>query len=102
MTRQLTAVSQKKKEQKKLIDQFIKSEPKITPKKNLTKDDGNQEDLSSKNQVLTDDMVTENLASIMIKQGRFEKAIEIYNKLIWKFPHKKAYFAARIKELKEQ
>ncbi len=47
-------------------------------------------------------MVTENLANIMIKQGRFEKAIEIYNKLIWKFPHKKAYFAARIKELKEQ
>lgn len=92
----------KKKEQKKLIDNFIKSEPRIAANKNVDSDPGNQEDLSSKNQILTDDMVTENLANIMVKQGRFEKAIEIYNKLIWKFPHKKAYFAGRIKELKEQ
>jgi len=47
-------------------------------------------------------MVTENLANIMIRQGLLEKAIEVYNKLIWKFPHKKAYFVARIEELKEQ
>lgn len=92
----------KKKEQNKLIDQFIKSEPKITRKKDIVGESENQEDLSSKNHILTDDMVTENLAAIMVKQGRFEKAIEIYNKLIWKFPHKKAYFAGRIKDLKEQ
>ena len=91
----------KKKEQEKLIEQFIKAEPKIAPKKKAADGEEQLVDLSS-NQVLTDDMVTETLANIMAKQGRFEKAIEIYNKLIWKFPHKKAYFAGRIKELKEQ
>ena len=97
-----TGSDPKKKAQKELIDNFIKSEPKITPQKEIAKSGSDQEDLSKKNQVLTDDMVTENLASIMVKQGRIEKAIEIYNKLIWKFPHKKAYFAALIKDLKEQ
>ena len=94
--------SSKKKEQKELIDNFIKAEPKISAKKESAKEIVNQEDLSKKNQVLGDDIVTENLANIMVKQGRIEKAVEIYNKLIWKFPHKKAYFAGRIKELKEQ
>jgi len=93
----------KKKEQSKIIDKFIETAPRIKPKKSKEKETTKQLiDLSSKNQVLTDDMVTENLANIMIKQGRIEKAIEIYHKLIWKFPHKKAYFAGRIKELKEQ
>ncbi|MEQ9423272.1 MAG: hypothetical protein RJQ09_02555 [Cyclobacteriaceae bacterium] len=92
----------KKKEQKILIDKFIEEEPKLTPQKEQPQEKEPPEDLSSKNQVLTDDMVTENLALIMTKQGRVEKAMEIYNKLIWKFPHKKAYFAARIEDLKEQ
>jgi len=91
----------KKKEQKELIDKFIESEPSIRAKKDRNQDSSPMEDLSSKNQVLTDDMVTENLAVIMVKQERSEKAIEVYNKLIWKFPHKKAYFAAQIEELKE-
>ncbi|MDA1120670.1 MAG: hypothetical protein O2887_09320 [Bacteroidetes bacterium] len=92
----------KKKEHKELIDKFIEREPSIKPKKQAIEEGEPIEDLSTKNQVLTDDMVTENLANIMVRQGRHEKAIEVYNKLIWKFPHKKAYFAARIEELKEQ
>jgi len=43
--------------------------------------------------------VSENLAQILLSQGKKQKAIEIYKKLIWKFPQKKAYFAARIEEL---
>jgi ABC-type Zn uptake system ZnuABC Zn-binding protein ZnuA len=38
----------------------------------------------------------------MIKQGKHEKAIDIYKKLIWKFPQKKAYFATQIEELKKK
>lgn len=42
------------------------------------------------------------LAGIMVKQGKLEKAIDIYHKLIWKFPQKKSYFAAQIEILKEK
>ena len=38
----------------------------------------------------------------MVKQGKLEKAQEIYNKLIWKFPEKKAYFVAQIEKLKKK
>ncbi|WP_460538703.1 hypothetical protein [Echinicola sediminis] len=38
---------------------------------------------------------------MLTKQGKKDKAIEIYEKLILKFPKKKAYFADLIKELKD-
>ena len=65
------------------------------------KDDSNKEDLSTLSTTLGDDLVSENLANILIKQGKVNDAIDIYNKLIWKFPQKQAYFAACIEELKK-
>jgi len=59
-------------------------------------------DLSQKSIEFNDDLVSENLASILIKQGKNDKAIDIYKKLIWKFPQKKTYFAALIDELKNE
>ena len=41
------------------------------------------------------------LYSEIIKQGKKDKAIEVLKKLIWKFPQKKAYFAAQIEDLKK-
>jgi TolA-binding protein len=41
------------------------------------------------------------LAQILTRQGKKDKAIEVYKKLIWKFPQKKAYFAAQIEDLKK-
>lgn len=84
---------------KDLIDIFIENEKnlgKIQPKLNVEP----QIDLSEKSTSLTDDMVSENLASILRKQGKKDKAIDIYKKLIWKFPQKRAYFASLIEELK--
>ena len=49
-----------------------------------------------------DQLVSENLAKILAKQGKTEKAIDIYKKLVWKFPQKKAYFASQIESLKEK
>ena len=46
-------------------------------------------------------IVSENLATIMIKQGKYVKAIEIYQELILKFPEKKAYFAGLIQNLEK-
>jgi hypothetical protein len=38
----------------------------------------------------------------MLKQGKTDKAIEIYEKLIIKFPEKKSYFAEKIESLKNK
>ncbi len=86
--------------QRKIIDAFIKKEPKIRPKKPLLKvKEKPQKDLSVESTKIKNDLVSENLAIIMEKQGKISKAKDIYKKLIWKFPQKKAYFATRIKEL---
>jgi tetratricopeptide (TPR) repeat protein len=82
-----------------LIDKFIADEPSITQGKAVKE---NQSDLSKASSELKEDLVSENLAVIYAKQGKKSKAIEIYKKLIWKFPQKKASFAARIEELKKK
>lgn len=88
-----------KPSKKEIIDKFIANEPSITPKKAMP---DNPSDLSKASSELKEDLVSENLAVIFAKQGKTAKAIEIYKKLIWKFPQKKASFAARIEELKKK
>ncbi len=44
-------------------------------------------------------LVSESLANIHIKQGRYDKAIEMYRKLSLRNPQKKAYFARKIETL---
>ncbi|HEV7331105.1 MAG TPA: hypothetical protein VGN63_08710 [Flavisolibacter sp.] len=46
------------------------------------------------------EIVTEAMAEVWAKQGAHEKAIETYNKLSLLNPSKKAYFAAKIENLK--
>jgi tetratricopeptide (TPR) repeat protein len=86
-------------EQKELIDNFIEKEKSIG-KIEPTDNSSSPVDLSERSTYLSDDMVSENLASILCKQGKKDKAIDIYKKLIWKFPQKRAYFASLIEELK--
>ena len=91
----------KKEEQEKLIEKFIKSDPQmqnVLSSKELIE----KKDLSAPSVKFRDDIISENLANIMIKQGKHETAIDIYKKLIWKFPQKKAYFATQIEELKKK
>lgn len=45
------------------------------------------------------DMMTETLAKIYIKQGKPDKALEIYNTLRLKFPEKSAYFVSLIEKI---
>lgn len=87
------------KSQNEIIDHFIATEPTITPNKEVS---GKQSDLSRPSSELKEDLVSENLAEIFARQGKTTKAIEIYKKLIWQFPQKKASFAARIEELKKK
>lgn len=46
------------------------------------------------------DVVTEAMAEVLARQGKTEKAIEVYLKLSLLNPGKSAYFAARIQQLK--
>ncbi len=46
------------------------------------------------------DVVTEAMAEVWLKQGNTAKALDIYNKLSLLNPSKKAYFAAKIENLK--
>ena len=48
------------------------------------------------------DMMTETLARIYHKQGKTDKALEIYNTLRLKFPEKSAYFAALIAKIEKE
>lgn len=47
-------------------------------------------------------LVSESLAAILAKQGKIEKAMEMYQKLSLKYPQKSAYFASQIEHLKRE
>lgn len=81
----------------KLIEQFIKEEPRIQVKKSGF---FNPVNMAKKSVQDSDEFVTETLARIYAKQGNHSKAIRAYQKLSLKFPEKTAYFAALIEELK--
>jgi len=98
--KELEPENEKQKEQLQIIEQFIKTQPSISnPKdKPAVTPPG---DLSSiKTGEFNDNVVSETLVEILVKQGKKDKAVEVLKKLIWKFPQKKAYFAAQIEELK--
>ena len=48
----------------------------------------------------TREIVTETMAEVFTKQGKTDKAIQLYIKLSFLIPHKSTYFASKINELK--
>ncbi len=90
----------KQKEQIDIIDLFIKTQPSI-PRPKATSPVAHDNDLSEPGAQFGENIVSETLVEILLKQGKKEKAIEALKKLIWKFPQKKAYFAAQIEELRK-
>lgn len=90
----------RQKEQHEIIEEFIKTQPSI--KGRITNNTpASQDDLTEKIDGYNENIISETLAQILIKQGKKDKAIDILKKLIWKFPQKKAYFAAQIEDLKK-
>ena len=83
--------------QQDIIDRFVKANPSIT--RDAASERTNDTDLSANSTEFQDNVVTENLAEIMLKQGKTAKATELYQKLILKYPEKKAYFAQKIDQL---
>ena len=85
-----------------IIDSFIENEARMGPIRANLNDvvASEQEDLAKKrNMIFKDTVVSEGMAKIMVRQGKIERAIEIYEQLMLKKPEKKAYFAEKIKDL---
>lgn len=47
------------------------------------------------------EVTTETMAEVLVKQGNIAKAIDVYHKLSLAYPHKSVYFASRIEQLKK-
>lgn len=79
-----------------LIDEFIKNSPKI-------KIDNKSEVKSSfkTDQKIKDELITETLAKIYVKQEKFNKAIKAYEILSLKYPKKSSFFADQINDIKK-
>ena len=82
--------------QDSIIDQFIQNQPTLAKPKRSEVDDVPQEDLSAVEFSLP---VSETVAILLSKQGKYLQAIELYEKLSLIKPEKRLYFATRISEL---
>lgn len=82
--------------QESLIDQFILNQPTLAKPKRSEIDDTPQEDLSAVEFSLP---ISETVAILLTKQGKYLQAIELYEKLSLIKPEKRLYFATRILEL---
>jgi len=81
-----------------LIDQFILNQPTLAKPKRTELEDSPQEDLSATEFSLP---VSETVAILLTKQGKYLQAIELYEKLSLIKPEKRVYFASRIEELQK-
>ena len=97
---ELSPESDRHKEQLQIIEKFIQIQPSIAAAKEKVPE-GNNDLTTIKTGEFSDHVVSETLVEILVKQGKKDKAVEVLKKLIWKFPQKKAYFAAQIEDLKK-
>lgn len=62
----------------------------------------NPEDSARRSIEENEGIVSETLARLVAAQGKKDKAIEIYQKLMLKNPQKSGYFAAQIEKLRKE
>ena len=82
-----------------LIEKFLLEDPKIGPSKAEFYSPVNQ---AKKSVMDHEDVVSETLARIYLRQGNTRKAKWCYEKLILLHPEKSAFFAALLKEIDDQ
>ncbi|MDU0368839.1 hypothetical protein ACFPAF_00405 [Hymenobacter endophyticus] len=84
-----------------LINRFLKAQPRIKTPTGVPLPADEQPDLSVRSINTAPAIASESLAKIMVRQGKKDKAIEIYERLMERQPEKKAYFAEQIQQLQQ-
>ncbi len=88
----------KRYRQQRIIDRFLKADPRIQPAKAAIQEGEVARESVEENP----DLVSETLAEILLKQGKKERAIVIYNKLSLMFPEKSSYFAKKMEQIQKE
>lgn len=83
-----------------IISQFLRNKPRLKTPVPTPPSANEQADLSVKSTRAEPDLASESLALIMVRQGKKDRAIEIYERLMVRQPEKMAYFADQIQKLK--
>jgi hypothetical protein len=88
-----------------LIDSFLRRSPQGAARRRSFSayhqaPDEEQADLSGPSTRVVPDLASENLAQILVRQGKIERAIATYERLIVKHPEKTAYFETQIDSLR--
>ena len=84
-----------------LIDHFLQEEQGRILLNELKDEEENVEAPAIEEEPAEEEYFTETLARIYIKQGRFQKALDIIQRLSNNFPEKNAYFADQIRFLEK-
>ena len=85
------------KDKIKLIDTFLENQPKIPP----VRQDQPKVDLSENNEFNKEELMTETLAKVYLRQKKYKKALYAYKILSLKYPEKNTFFADQIKRIKQ-
>ena len=80
-----------------LIDAFLRNNPKIPPVSANTA----KQNLSKEIKFDKEELMTETLAKVYVKQGKFKKALLSYKILSLKYPEKNSFFTDQIKAIKD-
>ena len=80
-----------------LIDTFLKKKPKIPPLSSNAETEISSEEIKFNKE----ELMTETLAKVYVKQGKFKKALLAYKILSLKYPEKNSFFANQIKAIKD-
>ena len=80
-----------------LIETFLNNPSKIE-KEDINR---NQKDISIETLASENELMTETLAKIYLKQQKYKKAIDAFRILSLKYPEKNAFFANQIKKIKK-
>lgn len=93
----------KKKKKKTALNDLPDKKKKGKDQKKQRKKDKKKKikTFARKSIIANDEIVSETLAELLVKQGNIQKGIDMYDRLSLIFPEKKAFFAARIQKLKK-